>query len=284
MHTPRASAWQLRSRRLEFPNRPLLMGVVNVTPDSFSDGGRYFEPNVAVEHALKLIAEGAHLIDIGGESTRPYAEPVSQDEELRRVLPVIESLSKQTKVPISIDTSKAAVAKAAIDAGAEIVNDITAFTGDAEMLDVVRASGVGLVAMHMQGTPQTMQDNPTYRDVVSDVLHFLRDCRDILTAAGIDQARICLDPGIGFGKTAEHNLSLLRNAAWFHELGCPVLFGPSRKGFIGHVLGNKTADRTPGTIGVACALAAQGIQILRMHDIAPVSQALRLFSAVEKEL
>jgi dihydropteroate synthase len=275
-----ATVWQLRTRRLELPpNRPLLMGVLNVTPDSFSDGGKFMEPKAAIDHALKLVADGANILDIGGESTRPYSEPVSAEEELSRVLPVIESLRTQTRIPISIDTSKATVAQAAIDAGAEIVNDITAFTGDPGMIAVAQQSGVGVCAMHMQGTPQTMQDNPRYRDVVADLLHFLRDCRDMLVAAGIAQDRICLDPGIGFGKTMEHNLALLKHAESFHELGCPLLFGPSRKGFIGQMLASKTADRTAATVGICCALAAQGVQVLRIHDVLPVRQALSLFEA-----
>ncbi len=255
------------------------MGIVNVTPDSFSDGGRFLDPQAALTQALKLVDEGADLLDIGGESTRPYSEAISEEEELRRVLPVVEAVCAQMDVPVSIDTSKAAVAKAAIDAGAEIINDVTAFTGDPQMLAVAVESGVGVCAMHMQGTPQTMQDKPTYRNVVCDIRHFLLDSRDMLLAAGILHERICLDPGIGFGKTAEHNLELLANCRRLHELGCPILVGHSRKGFIGHVLGDKTADRLPGTLGVACALAAQGVQILRVHDVAPVKQSLRLYEA-----
>lgn len=276
----RASVWQLRTRVLTLPSRPLLMGIVNVTPDSFSDGGRFCSPQAAIDQALKLVAEGADLLDIGGESTRPYSEPVPPDEELCRVLPVVEAVCKQVAVPVSIDTSKAAVAKAAIDAGAEIINDVTALTGDHEMLAVAQQSGAGICAMHMQGTPQTMQDNPTYRDVVADILHFLLDTRDMLEMAGIARERICLDPGIGFGKTHEHNLTLLANCWRFHELGCPVLVGHSRKGFIAHVLGDKCVNRCAGTIGVACALASQGVQVLRVHDAGPVKHALQLFEAV----
>jgi dihydropteroate synthase len=275
----RAGVWQLRTRRLELPKRTLLMGVINVTPDSFSDGGRFFDPAAALVQALKLVDAGADLLDIGGESTRPYSEPISAEEELRRVLPVVEAVCAQVHVPVSIDTSKAAVARAAIEAGVEIINDVTALTGDPYMLAVAVETRVGVCAMHMQGTPQTMQDNPTYRDVVCDIMHFLRDSRNMLLAAGVTQDRICLDPGIGFGKTPEHNLMLLANCVRFHELGCPLMVGHSRKGFIGHVLGDKSADRLPGTIGVACALAAQGVQILRVHDIAPLRQALQLFAA-----
>jgi dihydropteroate synthase len=275
----RARQWRLRTRTLEFGPRPALMGIVNVTPDSFSDGGNYLDTDAAVAHALRLAADGADILDIGGESTRPYSEPVSATEELRRVLPVIEQLVKRTDIPISIDTSKAFVAQGAIAAGAEIINDVTAFSGDPEMLAFAAESGAGVCAMHMRGTPSTMQDDPRYEDVVTEVLKYLREQRDALLAAGVTADRICLDPGIGFGKTHEHNVTLCANAWRFHELGCPVLVGHSRKGFIGKLIGDKDADRAAGTIGVACALAAQGIQIIRVHDAAAVRQALILFAA-----
>lgn len=275
----RSRRWRLRTRTLEFGNRPGLMGIVNVTPDSFSDGGRYLDLDAAVEHGLELAAQGADILDIGGESTRPYATPVSEANELARVLPVIEALAKATDVPLSIDTSKAAVARAAIAAGAEIINDVTGLAGDPEMLRVAVDSGAGVCAMHMRGTPQTMQDDPRYENVVDEILDYLRERRDALLAAGVDAERVCLDPGVGFGKTHEHNVTLCQRAWRFHELGCPVLVGHSRKGFIGKLIGDKDADRTAGTIGVACALAAQGIQILRVHDVAAVRQALTLFAA-----
>jgi dihydropteroate synthase len=275
----RATRWQLRSLALELPPRPLLMGIVNVTPDSFSDGGRFFDPSSAIRHGLDLAAEGADLLDIGGESTRPYSDPVAVEEELRRVLTVVGELCRQSGKPVSIDTSKSAVARAAIDEGAEVVNDVTGLLGDPAMVEVVRAAGAGVVAMHIQGTPQTMQDAPTYADVVAEVLEYLRDRRDALLAAGIAAEKICLDPGIGFGKTHQHNLTLLANCHRFHELGCPVLVGHSRKGYIGKVLADKSADPLPGTIGVSCALASQGVQILRVHDVAAVRQALMLFEA-----
>lgn len=275
----RASVWRLRTRALRLPRRPRLMGIVNVTPDSFSDGGRYADPQAAVDRALQLIDEGADLIDIGGESTRPYSEPVGLAEELRRTLPVIEALAAQTRVPISIDTSKADVAREALAAGAEIINDVTALTGDARMLDVALESGAGICAMHMRGTPQTMQDDPRYDDVVRDVGRYLARRRDALVAAGIEPARIALDPGIGFGKTHAHNLALLAGCQRYHELGCPLLVGHSRKGVIAHVLGDKQADRTLGTVGVALALASRGVQILRVHDIRPLDEALRLYEA-----
>lgn len=257
----------------------MLMGIVNVTPDSFSDGGRFDETNRAVEHALRLVADGADILDIGGESTRPYSTPVEVEIELRRVVPVIERLVRETNTPISIDTSKSSVARAAMELGAEIINDVTGLTGDPLMIDVARESGAAVCAMHMRGTPQTMQDDPTYDDVVNEILNYLAARRDALFSAGIEADRICLDPGVGFGKTHEHNLTLAANAWRFHELGCPVLVGHSRKGFIAKVIGDKEADRTPGTIGVACSLALQGVQVIRVHDVAQVRQALQLFTS-----
>ena len=222
----RAIRWQLRSLAIELPPRPLLMGIVNVTPDSFSDGGRFFDPSSAIQHGLDLAAEGADLLDVGGESTRPYSDPVAVEEELRRVLSVVRGLCRQSGKPVSIDTSKSAVARAALDEGAEVVNDITGLLGDPAMVEVVRAAGAGVVAMHIQGTPQTMQDAPTYADVVAEVHEYLRNRRDALLAAGIAAEKICLDPGIGFGKTHQHNLTLLANCHRFHELGCPAACRP----------------------------------------------------------
>ena len=276
----RATSWQLRTRRLEFSRRPAIMGIVNVTPDSFSDGGRFHATDAAIEHGLRLAAQGADILDIGGESTRPYAEPVAAEEELHRVVPVVEALANQTGAIISIDTSKAVVARAAIAAGAEIINDITALAGDPEMLAAARETAAGVCAMHMQGTPQTMQNAPTYADVVSEVLTYLAERRQAIIAAGIAPERIALDPGIGFGKTHQHNLTLLANCYRFHELGAPLVLGPSRKGFIAKVIGDKQADRTAGTIGVALALASQGVQIIRVHDVEPVRHALLLYEAV----
>ena len=269
----------MRTRRLELPRRPLVMGVVNVTPDSFSDGGRFDSAAAAIEHGLRLIEQGADLLDVGGESTRPYAEAVAADEELRRVIPVVAELARRAAVPISIDTSKARVAREAVEAGAEIINDITALAGDPAMPQVAREAQAGVCAMHMQGTPQTMQDNPSYADVVADVLAYLRERRRSLVAAGIDPERLALDPGIGFGKTHQHNVTLLSHCDRFHELGSPLVVGPSRKGFIAKILQDKQADRTAGTIGVALSLASQGVQIIRVHDVEPVRQALLLFEA-----
>jgi dihydropteroate synthase len=255
------------------------MGILNVTPDSFSDGGRFFDVEAAVGRALRLIDEGADLIDVGGESTRPYSAPVTTDEELRRTLPVIERLAARTTVPISIDTSKAAVAREAVAAGAEIINDVTGLEGDAGMPDAARETGAAVVAMHMQGTPQTMQDDPRYDDVVREIHNYLRQRRDRLLAHGIAPERIALDPGIGFGKTHEHNLTLARHCGRFLDLGCPLVVGHSRKGFIGKLLGDKDADRTFGTLGVSLALALAGVQVLRVHDVGATKQALALFGA-----
>jgi dihydropteroate synthase len=276
----RAIRWQLRSRTLELPRRPLLMGIINVTPDSFSDGGQFVDVEAAVARALQLVADGADILDIGGESTRPYAESVAADEELKRVLPVVERLALQVPVPISIDTSKASVARAAIEAGAEIINDITALTADAQMIAAARDTSAGVCAMHMQGTPQIMQDNPKYTNVVAEIREYLRERRDALVAAGIERERICLDPGIGFGKTHEHNITLMAHCREFHSLGCPLLVGHSRKGFLGKLIGDKDADRTSATVGASLSLAVQGVQIVRVHDVRPVREALVAFEAL----
>ncbi len=275
----RAQRWMLRTRTLTFGKRPLLMGIVNVTPDSFSDGGKFLAPDKAIEHALQLVSEGADLLDIGGESTRPYSEPVAESEELERVIPVVQHLAASVDVPISIDTSKAAVAEAALDAGAEIINDVTGLTGDARMLALAVESQAAVCAMHMQGTPQTMQDAPHYEDVVAEIHAYLAERLAALLRGNIVPERICLDPGIGFGKTHQHNLTLMANCWQFHELGCPLLVGHSRKGFLAKVLGDSELDRTHATTGAALALASQGVQILRIHDVRPVREALLAFEA-----
>ena len=274
-----ARCWTLRQQTLHYAGDPLWMGIVNVTPDSFSDGGKFWDAEAAIAHGLELVRQGADLLDIGGESTRPYAEPVSASEEQQRVLPVVKALAQQTEVPISIDTSKATVAESALAAGAQVINDVTGFEADAEMLPLAVESGAGLCAMHMQGTPQTMQDQPHYEDVVEEIYQYLQQRRDRLLAAGINQQRICLDVGIGFGKTHQHNLALLAHCERFHQLGCPLLIGHSRKGFIAHVLGDKEADRTAGSVGVALAVGSQHVQVLRVHDVAAARQAWLLFAA-----
>ena len=276
-HSSPSQRWALRTQTLEFGSLPTIMGIVNVTPDSFSDGGQFHDPQVAVRHALQLVADGAGILDIGGESTRPYSDPVGVQEELDRVIPVVEQLSLQTDVPISIDTSKAAVAAAAVAAGAQIINDVTGLEGDPDMLQVARETGAGVCAMHMQGTPQTMQDNPTYEDVVAEIFGYLKCRRDALIEAGLDSAKICLDPGIGFGKTHEHNLQLLKSCRDFHDLGCPLLVGHSRKGFIAHVLDDRECERMSGTVGAALGLASQGVQVIRVHDVVELHRALILY-------
>lgn len=271
--------WDLGSRQLRLTRRPLVMGILNVTPDSFSDGGRHQAAGVAVAAALRMQSDGADLIDIGGESTRPYSEPVTAEQELSRVLPVIDGLAGKLSIPISIDTSKASVAEAAIDAGAEVINDVTALEGDPVMAALAAERKVGVCLMHMCGTPQTMQDDPSYQNVVEEIFDYLARRREFCLAAGIEPARICLDPGIGFGKTHQHNLELLRATARFRSLGCPILIGHSRKGFIGKLLGDKQADRTAATLGVSLAVAAAGADVIRVHDVKETVDALRLFEA-----
>ena len=284
--------WQLRTRGLALPHpgsairRPLVMGIVNVTPDSFSDGGRHASVEAAVAHGMKLVADGADILDVGGESTRPYSEPVSADEELRRVSEVVRRLADESGVPVSIDTSKAAVAKQAIDLGAEIINDVTGLEGDPDMLTIARESGAGVCAMHMQGTPRTMQVDPRYGDVVADIHAYLVARRDALVAAGIPLEKICLDPGIGFGKTHAHNRDLMAHAGSFLDLGTPILVGHSRKGFIGkaieQALGRPATreDLDAATAGAACGLAARGIHIVRVHAVGQVRAALELFATM----
>lgn len=253
------------------------MGILNVTPDSFSDGGQFLDVDAAVSRAHELVKDGADLLDIGGESTRPGAAAVSEAEELARVMPVVRRLAGELAVPVSIDTRKARVARAAVEAGVEIVNDVSGCESDREMVEVVADTGVGVCVMHMQGTPETMQQQPSYGDVVAEIHGYLRARRDALMAAGVAQNRICVDPGLGFGKTYQHNLVLVRNCRAFHALGCPVLVGHSRKSFLGTLIGDSAADRTPATLGVALSLAQQGVQILRVHDVRPVREALLAF-------
>ncbi len=272
--------WQLPQMSLRTDLGPLWMGIVNVTPDSFSDGGQFFDAQRAVAQALQLVAEGAAILDIGGESTRPFSQPVTATEELARVVPVIESLVRQTAVPISIDTSKAEVARAALDAGAQIINDVTGLEGDPQMIDVARQFQAAVCAMHMQGTPQTMQVSPSYNDVVAEIYTYLEQRQAWLLEHGIEANRICLDPGIGFGKTHAHNVELLRQVTRFHALGCPILVGHSRKGFIGSVLGDKEVERDSGTLGVSLHLALAGIQIIRVHNVGLHSRAWRMWQAV----
>ncbi len=279
MHPLRATSWQLRTKRLVFGPMPAIMGIVNITPDSFSDGGKFFSPSAAIDHALRLEDQGADIIDVGGESTRPYSQPVSSEDEYRRVVPVIEALAQRLSIPISVDTSKSAVAEAAVGLGAEIINDVTGLEGDPAMPEVARNSGAAVCVMHMQGTPQTMQDAPQYGDVVQDIHQYLLQRDKELLACGFDPAKICLDPGIGFGKTHEHNIALVQAVRTFLDLRRPILVGHSRKGFIGKLIGNKDADRTAGTLGVSIALAIAGVQVVRVHDVQATRDAFTTFQA-----
>jgi dihydropteroate synthase len=256
-----------------------LMGVVNVTPDSFSDGGLYLDAEAAIAHGEELAGAGAAILDVGGESTRPGAEEVGVEEELRRVVPVVAGL-EGVGAQISVDTSKAAVAAAALEAGAEIVNDVTALRGDSEMAALCAERGATVVLMHMLGTPRTMQANPVYGDVVVEVRAFLAERVEAAVAAGIAEERIWLDPGIGFGKTAEHNLELLRRLAELRELGRPLVIGTSRKSFIGRVDGSDAGERLGGTIASSVLAAAEGAAVLRVHDVAEVRQAMAVTTAI----
>ncbi len=257
-----------------------IMGVVNVTPDSFSDGGRYLEAEAAIEHGLELEAEGATILDVGGESTRPGADPVSEAEELRRVIPVIEGLiARGSGARISIDTSKAGVATRALAAGATLVNDVTALRGDPDMARVVAASGADLCLMHMLGDPRTMQDDPRYDDVVNDIKAFLEERMALAVGAGIAEERILLDPGIGFGKTIEHNLELLRRLGEFLDLGRPVVIGTSRKSFLGRLTGREAPDRVAATVATNVLAYERGARVFRVHDVGPVHDALLVTAA-----
>jgi dihydropteroate synthase len=256
--------------------RPLVMGVVNVTPDSFSDGGLFLDPERAIAHGAELVAEGADLLDVGGESTRPGAEAVSAEVELERVGPVVEALAAAggSAIPVSIDTAKAPVARAALDRGAAIVNDVTALRGDPELAGLCAERGCEVVLMHMQGSPRTMQADPRYDDVVDDVRAYLAERIEAAIAAGIGEDRIWVDPGIGFGKTVEHNLELLRRLDELAELGRPVVIGTSRKRFLGAITGRDVGDRLGATIASNALALAAGADVFRVHDVAAARQAL----------
>ena len=273
--------WRFGSHDLDLTDRGLIMGIVNVTPDSFSDGGRYLDTGRAVEHALELIAEGADILDIGGESTRPGAEPVEEAEELRRVLPVIRAVRSQTQTLISIDTMKATVARAALDAGADIINDVTGLRGDAAMLRVAAASSAGIVVMHMTGTPQTMQSNPHYDDVVTEVRAWFENRLQLLEKEGVAPERVVLDPGFGFGKTLEHNLALMRELPQLSVSDRPLLVGVSRKSMIAKVLhSDAMEDRFWPTIALSAYAREHGARIVRVHDVKPNREALRMMEAI----
>ena len=276
----RGLPWQCGDQTLQLGGFPLIMGIVNVTPDSFSDGGKFLERNAAVDHALKLADNGADILDIGGESTRPNADRVSVAEELRRVVDVVTQVRQATDRLISIDTTKAEVARQALAAGANIVNDISGLTFEPEIVDVCAESDCGVICMHILGTPQTMQRDPHYDNVVTDVCDFLSTRLAALERSGIARDRVVNDPGIGFGKTAQHNVDLLSNIGVLRKLDRPVLIGHSRKRFLARVLGRPVEERTFGTIGVAIAVAAQGADIIRVHDVRETRDALLAWHAI----
>jgi dihydropteroate synthase len=274
--------WRLRNRELLLGSRCLVMGIVNVTPDSFSDGGRFLHIEAAIAHGLELARQGADLLDIGGESTRPGSQPVCLDEELQRVVPVVTALAQQLHVPISIDTSKAEVARACLEAGAHIVNDVTGLMGDPRMTEVVRDLGAGAIVMHMQGTPATMQIAPNYDDVITDLCRFFAERLQSLAAAGIPAEALALDPGIGFGKTREHNITLLARLAEFAALGRPICLGVSRKGFLGKLLDRPVEERLAASLAAAAfALAQNAVQILRAHDVAQTRDLVLVWDALK---
>jgi dihydropteroate synthase len=272
--------WEACGRAIVTDRVPRVMGIVNVTPDSFSDGGRARGLDEAVAHALRLVDEGADLLDVGGESSRPGALPVPLEEELRRVIPVIEVLATRVQVPISVDTTKAEVARRAIAAGASIINDIQALGGDTELAAVVAGSGVGVVLMHMAGTPQSMQAGPRYGDVVAEVRDFLARRVAAVLAVGIAPARVAIDPGIGFGKTLAHNLELLRNLDQFATLGCAVLVGTSRKGLLGTLTGRPIDQRVVASAVSSLAAAVHGADVVRVHDVGAMVDAIKIWTAI----
>lgn len=273
--------WKTRGRNLDLTRQARVMGILNVTPDSFSDGGRHADPGAALRHARRMIAEGAEIIDIGGESTRPGSLAVPAEEEIRRVAPVVEALRREWEGLISIDTSKAAVARAGIAAGADIVNDVSGLRADPEMADVCAASGCGVVVMHMQGEPRTMQAAPRYADVVAEVAEFFEERLETLLKAGIAREALCFDPGIGFGKSLEHNLALLRSLDRIGPPEQPLLLGVSRKSFIAGVLGDSApALRDWPTVAVTSRAREQGVMIHRVHEVRPNLQALRMVEAI----
>ncbi len=276
-----AGIWRICGRDIDTTKRGLIMGIVNVTPDSFSDGGRFLDHASAIDCGLRLAAEGADILDIGGESTRPGAQSVHADEEMRRVLPVVRALRDQTSAFISIDTMKASVARAALDAGAHIINDVTGLAGDPDMPALAASSNGGLVVMHMKGTPRTMQQQPEYEDVAAEVRAYFEQRLADLAAAGIDLTRIALDPGFGFGKTLQHNLTLLRALPTLRVRARPLLIGISRKSTLGRILGNdRMEDRDWPTVALTAHAREAGAAIIRVHDVRPNVQAMRMIEAI----
>jgi dihydropteroate synthase len=274
-----STVWRARDHAIDLGERARVMGILNVTPDSFSDGGHHLRPTAALDRALEMVGEGADIIDVGGQSSRPGSEPIPEKDELERVVPVVARIHEEWDGPISVDTWRAAVAEQAIAAGASIVNDITAFTAEPDTAAVTARHDAGCVLMHMQGTPATMQDEPTYDDLMGEITLFLRRAVEAAVAAGIAGDAIVVDPGIGFGKTVEHNLAILRQLPELSVLGKPILVGPSRKGFIGKVLDLPVDERLEGTLAAAAYAVAQGARIVRVHDVRAVVRAVRMVEA-----
>ncbi len=268
--------------QLDLGGRTLVMGIINVTPDSFSDGGLYLDSDRAIEHGLQLAQQGADVLDVGGQSTRPGSDPLEPDEQIRRVVPVIRKLTEQTDIPVSIDTDNQAVARAALEAGAGIINDITALRGDPAMAPLAADAKVPVVLMHMQGTPKTMQENPHYQDVTAEVKQFLVQAAKQAVGAGIEPQRIIIDPGIGFGKHLEDNLTLLARIEQLLDTGYAVMAGPSQKRFIGQILDQPTEGRLYGTLGTVGYLAAMGVQMVRVHDVKQTSDVVRIIQAIRQ--
>ena len=276
----RSGTWRVGDRELEYGTRTLVMGILNVTPDSFSDGGRFLDHEAAVTQGLRMAEEDADIVDVGGESTRPGSDEVAVDEEIDRTVPVVKRLVAELDIPISIDTRKAEVARAALDAGAVIVNDVSA-ARDEEMLSTVRDRGAGLVVMHMLGEPKTMQQDPHYDDVVREVREYLGARLDAAVAAGVERDRICVDPGLGFGKTFEHNLELMREIHTLLDLDAPILVGASRKSFIGTALGDvPLGDRLEGSLGAVAWLAGLGAHVVRVHDVKETVRVLKVVDVI----
>ncbi|MCU0607471.1 MAG: dihydropteroate synthase [Candidatus Edwardsbacteria bacterium] len=273
--------WRCRSRDLRLDTGPLLMGIVNVTPDSFSDGGRYDTTDTALARALELAGEGADIIDIGGESTRPGAAGVTAEQEIDRVVPVVAALARRTDVPVSVDTYKSAVAQRCLDAGASVINDISGLRFDPAMAGIAARYHAGLVLMHIKGTPQDMQRDPVYEDLLGEIASYLQGAIEIALAAGVERSAIAIDPGIGFGKTVAHNLTILKDLRHFERLDCPMVIGVSRKSFIGKLNDGVPADqRLPGSIAAALAAIAAGAAVLRVHDVAATRQAVATHRAI----
>lgn len=283
MLEPKISARHAKDRLIEFLDRPLLMGVVNVTPDSFFDGGRFLDVESAVAHAVRMVEEGADLLDVGAESTRPGADIVNEEEECRRAIPVVAAIARAVTVPISIDTSKAVVAREALDAGAVLVNDVTALRGDPAMVDVVARAGAGIVLMHMRGTPRTMQQAPHYNDVVGEISEFFEERIRFAMAHGIVRRQIILDPGIGFGKLLVHNLTLLARLRAFEPFKCPLLVGVSQKAFLGQLVDRPVQERQWSTAAAVAMAVDRGAGILRVHDVKAMKDVVQVAVAISRE-